>query len=219
MSTIARPKPLFTLRTDELAGRQDELHKLGKTLEELQSTADKTLLFYIAGDGGMGKTRFLQWVYKQYEKREPSSKIFCTSILDLANSILRTDIDLVERIFDDIELQLTALPESLLDSFESYKAIRDRYQLQRSGAAATQASTEVINAFYEGWLPLAQSGYRLIILLDTAELLRFEDDPVRQQFEKYGANMPTSSTKSWLEEVVKDSVETVDRTLPGVLFV
>lgn len=219
MSTIARPKPLFTLRTDELAGRQDELRKLGKTLEELQSTSDKTLLLYIAGDGGMGKTRFLQWVYKQYEKRELSSKIFCTSILDLANSILRTDIDLVERIFDDIELQLTALPESLLDSFESYKAIRDRYQLQRSGAAATQASTEVINAFYEGWLPLAQAGYRLIVLLDTAELLRFEDDPVRQQFEKYGANMPTSSTKSWLEEVVKDSVETVDRTLPGVLFI
>ena len=103
----------------ELAGRDEELHKLKKTLDELQQTADKTLLFYVAGDGGMGKTRLLQWV-----KQQPfSPNTFCTSILDFYNSILRTDVDLVEQIFDDIEERVNKLPKKLSETFNFYKSI------------------------------------------------------------------------------------------------
>lgn len=215
MTSDNRPRPLFTLRTDELAGRDEELQKLKKTLDELQQTPDKTLLFYIAGDGGMGKTRILQWV-----KQQPfSPKTFCTNILDFYNSILRTDVDLVEQIYDDIEEPVSKLPKNLSEGFHFYRDLRDRYRRQEVGATGGQFREKVIEAFYEAWLPLAKADYRLIVLLDTAELLRFEDDAIRKAFEPFGAKEPTASAKLWLEKVVGDSASPNDKTLPGVLFV
>lgn len=215
MTSANRPKPLFTLRTDELAGRHQELRKLQNALAKLQQTADRTLLFYIAGDGGLGKTRLLQWVKQQ----ALPANVFCTNILDLYNSILRTDVDLVEQIYDDIEEQLNRLPKRLNESFTLYKQLRERYHRQDTGATGGQFREKVIDAFFTGWLPLVKAGYRLIVLLDTAELLRFEDDTIRKNFERFGAKEPTASAKRWLEEVVNDDADLVDEKLPGVLFV
>ena len=140
-----RQRPIFTLRTNELAGRSAELAKLRRTLDDLQETADKTLCFYIAGDGGMGKTRLLQWVLDTYDL---PAKTFCTQILDFYNSILRTDIDLVEHIHDNIIPALEAIPDpSLTSGFEDYRILRERFRTQQLGAAGGDTGSQVINAF------------------------------------------------------------------------
>ena len=208
-------QPLFTLRTDEIVGREKELAKLTKVLSELRTTGDRTLFFYIAGDGGMGKTRLLQWV-----KAQPlPSKTFCTTVLDFYHSTLPTDVDLVEQIFDDTEAGIEKLPLDLRWGFERYKVLRNRYHRQEVGATGQQGRVEVIQAFNDAWSPLAKAGYRLVVLLDTAEFLRFEDDEVRAKFDKFGAAMPIASAKQWLEAVMAGASSGKDETLPGVLFI
>ncbi|MEZ4731998.1 MAG: AAA family ATPase [Caldilineaceae bacterium] len=199
-------RPLFTLRTDAVVGRTAEIAKLQQVLADLATTDDQTLLFYIAGDGGMGKTRFLEWVLKEYSLPD---KTLRTQILDFYNSILRTDVDLVEHIYDAIEAALARA--QLLAQFAEYRTLHERFRRQETDAAGGQTGDSVIAAFVKAWTPLAKDGYRLIVLLDTAELLRFEDDPVRQKFD---APQPVASTKRWLLEVVDDNSK-----LPGVLFV
>jgi hypothetical protein len=206
MTPNNRAHPLFTLRTDAIVGRAEEIAKLQQALAELTTTADHTLFFYIAGDGGMGKTRFLQWVLETYQL---PAKTFRTPVLDFYNSILRTDVDLVEHIYDAIEPALNQA--KLADHFADYRTLRERFRRQETDAAGGQSGESVISAFIKGWAPLAAADYRLIILLDTAELLRFEDDPVRHKFD---APQPVASTKRWLIEMVDD-----DNKLPGVLFV
>lgn len=206
MTPTNRLRPLFTLRTDEIVGRAEEKMKLQQVLGDLTQTSDQTLFFYIAGDGGMGKTRFLEWVSNEYGL---PPKTLRTPILDFYNSILRTDVDLVEHIYDAIERELQHA--NLLSHFAEYLTLRDRFRRQETDAAGGQTGESVISAFVKAWTPIAQQGYRLIILLDTAELLRFEDDPVRRKFD---APQPVASTKRWLLEMVDD-----DSKLPGVLFV
>ncbi|MCE7986132.1 MAG: ATP-binding protein [Caldilinea sp. CFX5] len=206
MTPNNRSHPLFTLRTDAIVGRAEEIAKLQQVLADLTTTTDHTLFFYIAGDGGMGKTRFLEWVLNTYS---PPHKTFRTPILDFYNSILRTDVDLVEHIYDAIEPALSQ--EKLTDYFAEYRTLRERFRRQETDAAGGQSGESVISAFVKAWTPLAVAGYRLIILLDTAELLRFEDDPVRHKFD---APQPVASTKRWLLEMVDD-----DSKLLGVLFV
>lgn len=208
MPPMIKQRPLFTLRTSELAGRAEELNKLRTVLSDLHLTADQTLFFYIAGDGGMGKTRLLEWVRDNYEL---PPQTLCTNILDFYNSILRTDLDLVEHIYDDVAPALDKFPAELTADFEKYRTLRERFRRQELGAAGGDSRNEVINAFVAAWTPLAVAGYRLIVLLDTAELLRFEDDPVRKQFK---ALEPVASAKRWLLEMVDD-----DKKLPGVLFI
>lgn len=204
-----RPRPIFTLRTDELAGRGDELAKLERVLQDLQETSDKTLFFYIAGDGGLGKTRLLEWVRDDYQF--PSNTV-CTQILDLYNSILRTNVDLVEHIYDNIAPFLEQIPDKeLTHGFEHYRELRQRFYTQQLSAAGGDIGSRVIDAFVAAWTPLAEHGFRAVVLLDTAELLRFEDDPVRRRF---NALEPVASTKRLLLEMVDD-----DKKLPGVLFV
>ncbi len=200
--------PLFTLRADALIGRGTEQQKLLAALEELQQTSDQTLLFYIAGDGGMGKTRLLEWVRDHYSL---PSKTFCTTILDFYNSRLRTDVDLVEQIYDNLEEQLQNLSKELTKGFADYALLRDRFRRQELGAVGGQTRTQVIKAFVDAWKPLNDAGYRLIVLLDTAELLRFQDDEVRERF---NAPEPVATAKNWIMGVVED-----DHLLPGVLFV
>lgn len=206
MTPNNRSHPLFTLRTNEIVGRADDLAKLQQALADLTTTADHTLFFYIAGDGGMGKTRFLEWVSTLYKLPR---KTLRTPILDFYNSILRTDVDLVEHIYDAIEADLKR--ERLADYFTEYRTLRERFRRQETDAAGGQSGESVISAFVKAWTPVAEAGYRLIILLDTAELLRFEDDPVRRKFD---APQPVASTKRWLLEMVDN-----DNKLPGVLFV
>lgn len=206
MTPNSQLRPLFTLRTNEIVGRADDLAKLQQALAELTMTADQTLFFYIAGDGGMGKTRFLEWIAKEYAL---PPKTLRTPILDFYNSILRTDVDLVEHIYDAIEPELQRT--NLLEYFAEYRKLRERFRRQETDAAGGQTGESVISAFVKAWTPLAEQGYRLIILLDTAELLRFEDDPVRRKFD---APQPVASTKRWLLQMIDD-----DAKLPGVLFV
>ncbi|MFN8495453.1 MAG: ATP-binding protein [Caldilineaceae bacterium] len=208
MTPTIGQRPLFTLRTSDLAGRNEELNKLRTVLRDLQVTGDKTLFFYIAGDGGMGKTRLLEWVRDQYTLPPYTLR---TEILDFYNSILRTDLDLVEHIYDDIARAFDKLPGELTAGFEAYRTLRERFRRQELGAAGGDTRNQVIDAFVTAWTPLAKAGYRLIVLLDTAELLRFEDDPVRKQF---NALEPVASAKRWLVEMVDD-----DKKLPGVLFI
>ncbi|MEZ4709605.1 MAG: hypothetical protein R3A44_20515 [Caldilineaceae bacterium] len=207
MSPQRSLRPLFTLRTDGLIGRNVEQQKLIDALKVLQDTPNQTLLFYIAGDGGMGKTRLLEWA----RDHQLPPKTFCTTILDFYNSLLRTDVDLVERIYDDLVGQLASVPRDLTKGFDDYVKLRDRFRRQELGAMGGQTRTEVIKAFVDAWDPLTAEGYRLVVLLDTAELLRFQDDEVRQRF---NAPMPAATSKDWVMGVVEDN-----KLLPGALFI
>lgn len=203
--------PLFTVRTHELAGRSAEQQTLRAAVEQLYSDDLRTQLFYIAGDGGMGKTRLLEWLEQglshKYSGQE--SPLICTRIIDFYSSHVRISLDLIETIAEDIRVGLDGKYD--VDKiFHDFDSLIRRFRSQQNAAVPSEIRHQVMSAFDTAWKALEQEGCRLVVRLDTAELLRFHDDPVRQRFD---APLPVAASWNWLKRTVEQN------DLPGVLFV
>lgn len=209
MKTSLPKRPLFTLRTDDLAGRLQEQEKLRQALDSLQpgGIGDAgTQLVYITGTGGMGKTRMLEWVSKTAADGE-YTHLICIGIIDFYNSHLRSDVDLVEEIAAQLLQQLDEESKKLFKRFED---THEKYRTQQFAGIETGTRREVMDEFETAWRKLAARGRGLVVLLDTAELLRFDDDHVRAHFNAY---RPTMTARSWLRTAVEEN------RLPRTLFV
>jgi len=203
--------PLFTLRTSALAGRSAEQAKLRACVERLLSARDETRLFTIAGTGGMGKTRLLEWLRDDLSAEFSGQQhpIIFTRIIDFYSSHVRIDLDLIETIAQDIRNALGG--DFNADKiFHDFDNLQQNFRSQQNAGVPGNIRSQVIKAFDAAWRELAARGCRLVVLLDTAELLRFSDDPVRQRFD---ALLPTATAWSWLEYTVRQN------GLPGALFV
>ncbi|MBI3959827.1 MAG: ATP-binding protein [Chloroflexi bacterium] len=203
--------PLFTLRTRALAGRSAEQQKLRAAVEQLRSADDETRLFYIAGAGGMGKTRLLEWLRNELspELTGGNRPVLCTRIIDFYSSHVRIALDLIEAIAQDIRQGLDG-KYNADEIFRDFDDLLQRFRSQQNAGVQSDIRRQMMEAFDAAWRKLAQRGCRLVVLLDTAELLRFHDDPVRARFE---APLPSATAWRWLQRTVERN------DLPGALFV
>ena len=203
--------PLFTLRTRALAGRSAEQQKLRAAVAQLQSADDETRLFYIAGDGGMGKTRLLEWLRDDLsaELTEQDHPIIFTRIIDFYSSHLLIALDLSGAIAQEIRQGLDGKYDDA-EIFRDFDDLQQRFRSQQNASVPSDIRRQMTEALDATWGKLAEQGCRLVVLLDTAELLRFYDDPVRARFE---ATLSTATTWHWLQRTVEQN------ELPGALFV
>ncbi|MBX3054356.1 MAG: ATP-binding protein [Caldilineaceae bacterium] len=203
--------PLFTLRTSALAGRREEQEKLRSAVRALPNAGDETCLFYIAGDGGMGKTRLLEWMKEELftESTRKPSRLLCTDIIDFYSSHVRIALDLVEAIAEDVRAGFGE-DDTSDEIFTEFDNLRQRFRSQRNAGVPGDIRQQVMTAFDAAWRRLAEKGWRLVVRLDTAELLRFHDDPVRKRFD---APLPVATAWGWLRNKIEKN------ELPGVLFV
>lgn len=204
--------PLFTLRTDALAGRGAEQAALRAALEQLRDASAETRLFTIAGAGGMGKTRLLEWLGEEISARSAGQEtplLLCTRIIDFYSSHVRIALDLIEAIAEDVRRGLGDSGRAD-EVFQEYDSLLEKFRSQQNAGVPSDIRRQVMAAFDTAWRELAAQGYRLVVRLDTAELLRFNDDPVRRRFD---APLPAATAWRWLQRTVERN------ELPGALFV
>ncbi|MBI3167645.1 MAG: hypothetical protein HYZ22_04155 [Chloroflexi bacterium] len=157
--------------TPELVGRKKILGIIQKAIE---GKTKKTQVIYITARGGMGKTRLLEEVVKFWNKQNRLQK--------------KTHILIVSRLVDLYHTH-THNPEGLIDEIvESLgkkhfkKYLERRAQLihikYEKGETPSEASKqEMIEVFVKELNELGWKYDKVVLVFDTAEVLRFQKDP------------------------------------------
>ncbi len=194
--------PLFTLKTKALVGREAEIARLQQARFQLADANCPTLLFYIAGRGGMGKTRFLEWV----RDTAPEHAELVTDIIDFYDTAVHTDMTLMERIVESI---IRRAPDDAQHQFDQFLDDMRLYRTQQSAGIGELENIrrQIKDEFVAAWNEVTRSR-PAIILLDTAELLQFQSDEIQKQLQ---LPLPTVYAKTWLTDMVEQNA--LKRTL------
>lgn len=156
-------------RTDQIIGRKEPLKAIYNAIKD----KGRTWLLYFYGPGGIGKTRLLEEVVTK-EGVWDDLTFRSTTILDMYHS----DYQSSDGIRHGIVLGL----EGNGADFQEYHAKRNELEKkQREGTSSGELKRlqeEVERAFHRGYQTLAKT-HRLVICLDTLELMQHESDPVQ----------------------------------------
>lgn len=157
--------------TPELVGRQEILGIINKAIE---NKTKKSQVIYITAKGGMGKTRLLEEVVKFWNKQSRSQKkknILVTSrLLDLYH----THTHNLEGLIDEV---VEVLGKT---NFKDYLNKRAQliYQKHEMGETPSEASKQaMIGSFIKELNELGRKYDKVVLVFDTAEVLRFQNDP------------------------------------------
>lgn len=204
--------PLLTVRVPELIGSayRKHLNKARRTVDALQSrdsTID-TQLLHIAGQGGIGKTFMLHQVRDELRKRP---KLIVTDIIDFYDITLHSNLDLLEQVARNI---IGQCPAEQRRHFEEYERLIAAFRAYQSGRPSPDDRAKIRSAFDDACKQLTEGdGYRVVVLLDTGELLEYHTDAVQRQMREAGLVLAASS-RQWLRQAIAD-----DRLLPYTLVI
>lgn len=194
--------PLFTLRTQEIAGRRDLLARLEQARRKITTADAGTHLFYLIGKGGMGKTRILE---ELRDAQPPLDNQRVTAIIDFYETANHSSINLQEAIVNKLPQD-----ENTKQVFAEYRRQLQSFRnIAASGMGDERQRKRLGEAFLAAWRTYTEQR-SVVILLDTAELLQFQDDEVRA---KLNLPLPEANSKSWLFTAIAEN------KLPRTLFV
>ncbi len=156
-------------RTDQIIGRTTFL----KTIYDAIQNEGHTWLLYFYGPGGIGKTRLLEEITTKNGMWDKLT-FRCTPILDMYHSDYQSSDGVRHSI-------VTGLEEG--GDFQEYHAKRAELEEKLSAGISSgelqRLQLEVEKVFLENYRALAQK-HRLVICLDTMELMQHESDPVQR---------------------------------------
>lgn len=156
-------------RTDQIIGRTTFLETIYKAIQN----EDHTWLLYFYGPGGIGKTRLLEEIVTKNGTWDELA-FRCTPILDMYHSDYQSSDGVRHSI-------VTGLEEK--GDFEEYHAKRvelaEKLSAGSSSGELQRLQREVEKAFLKNYRALARK-HRLMICLDTMELMQYESDPVQK---------------------------------------
>lgn len=154
--------------TPELVGRKEILAQIEQAIRD----GPHSYLIDIAGGGGIGKTRVVNYVL---EKLAPT--------LALALRVAKYPVDLYHTRNHSREGLLENLYTALdgnEQEFSNYHAAKERLQRISDLAELNKQRDAMVNAFLDDLNRIAQQR-RLVFALDTTERLFFESDPIQQR--------------------------------------
>jgi tetratricopeptide (TPR) repeat protein len=157
------------LRQSAFIGRQHILSDIRATLHTLaHNTIREPHVFYLEGDGGIGKTRLLTEVHQQVTTQNIA---YSSNVIDLYHVRYHQPTLLMHTIVQRLQ---GALHEHDPDTptFGTYEDAHRRYINQRGHSDSTvQSREELEQAFLEDYRA-ATEGKRFVLLIDTFEKLR-----------------------------------------------
>lgn len=192
--------------TPELVGRQEILGIIKKTIE---NKSKKSQVVYITARGGMGKTRLLEEVVKFWNKQ---------SHLQKRNNILivKRLVDLYHTHTHNPEGLINEIIESLGNKYFK-KYLDKRAQLTHTkyekGETPSEASRqEMIETFVEELNELAREYDKVVLVFDTAEVMRFQKDPSQKAL---GLTDNLTTVARWLTQWLFSQLRNVTVLMAG----
>jgi len=164
------------LATLELVGRKDIQAKIETAITD-ETTAS---VFYITGEGGIGKTRLVSRFLSYTPPGFP--KPILTGMVDLDDISTNNVEGLVKRIQ---EVLTAGQDETVSSSFSDYlreRQIWEEHRVTKSAGDIKEQWTKMINEFSTGLKKLAEK-YRIVLILDTGERLFHRENPVIKELE------------------------------------
>jgi len=165
--------------TPELVGRDEILNIISKTIEEKNEQAQ---VIYVTAKGGMGKTRLLEEVVKRWgggsgSKSKKKTKLLIVShLIDLYHTHMHSEEGLIAEIVEALD------PDGKL--FVKYAEKRMELTHMKFERGETQPiqglRREMIETFLTELNELGKQYGKIVVVLDTAEVLTYETDRVQK---------------------------------------
>ncbi len=176
---------VFTQRTPRMVGRKAEVERLRKWLH---ARGERHYIYYKAR-GGLGKTRLLQELERMVQ--EAGEKFYYTGIIDLYHTDLHSSSDIERAIVNGLDREGKF--------FAEYRRQRREFELLRERGVDPGVQREMRErlgrAFVKGSNDMALEARKLVISIDTLELLQHESLVVE---EMAGLDAVEARIKPWL---------------------
>lgn len=140
-------------------GRKKELASVTQLLQDGRGK----WLVQILGEGGIGKTRFLERLRDKLQQTKASRDWYCPDIIDFYKVSNQTTFGLLAEIAHQVGA-------GHFKSFDDQRQIyEDVIRNQPDVGLQQEAFHRVANAFFDDWRVLLQTGRRVMLLFDTCE--------------------------------------------------
>ena len=172
-------------------------------LEEIRQAihGEGTRVFYIRGDGGMGKTCLLRAVLRRCQRgglwhRENLIAPSETSLVDLYHTVHHTQEGLAHALRHSLPA-----PDGAFSRFdEAYdKWEKGKYNLAGMFKELSNLQARIGEAFVEDLNALAEQGHRPVLVLDTAERLLYGEDDIQRRL---GLAPERTEALKWLLQIL-----------------
>jgi len=171
--------------TPELVGREEELKQIEKAIRD----TSQSYIVYITGEGGIGKTRLVKHVLEH--PPDGLSLAVASELIDLYHTSTHT----VEGLVDAIQKNISP-GESGFERYREGRKKLDEYSIRAPDRIEEiyEQRAATIKAFLDEFNELADQ-HRIVLALDTAEKLFFQEDPAAQQL---GLTAERPAILNWL---------------------
>jgi len=158
--------------TPELVGRKEILGLINRAIE---SKNKKTQVIYITARGGMGKTRLLEEVVKFWNRQSriqnDGAKILTVShLVDLYHTHTHNPEGLIDEI-------VVCLGKKHFKKYFEKRAELIHTKSQKGETPSETSWEEMLKAFIAELNELGRKYDKVVLVFDTAEVLRFQKDP------------------------------------------
>jgi tetratricopeptide (TPR) repeat protein len=189
MSSNNLPESPLSPRTDKIVGRKKEMATIKRAIRD---TGSRRILYFVAG-GGMGKTRLLE------EVGQIQKPILCPPIIDLYHQQNHSPGGLRQAIIE-------GLGTSSFPRYEKQRALfEQKREIGQGGKSLEDLRTELDTIFVEEYNQVA-ARKRIVLRVDTMELLQYEDDSVQKTCLVDDVN---TVIKNWLLRIIPKLKNTV----------
>lgn len=196
--------------TPEPVNREKILNEIHQALE-----GSGTRIFYLTGDGGIGKTYLLREVLKRVGPGgiwHRSDLLAMSDVVDFYHTVTHTPAGLVQALRE-------ALVGAPSDAFARYDETYNRFQRNKYDLAGEHSllndlqklQNQMLDAFV-GDLNTLSKGSRLVLALDTTERLLYGSDPIHQRL---GLEEERVEVLRWLLEGLLGQVQNAVVLLAG----
>ena len=192
--------------TPELVGRKEILEIIKKSIE---NKIKKTHVVYITAKGGMGKTRLLEEVVKLWNKQSRSRRkpniLVASRLVDLYHT---QNHNLEGLIYEIVEV----LGKKYFKKYLKKRAQLIHTKYEEGETPSETSKQEMINSFVEELNELGRTYNKVVLVFDTAEVLRFQKDPSQKAL---GLNDNLTTVARWLIRELLSQLRNVTVLIAG----
>lgn len=180
--------------TPELVGRRKILGIIENAIE---SKNKKVQVIYITAIGGMGKTRLLEEVVKLWNRRSRAQKEAKILIVSHLVDLYHTHTHDPEGLMDEI---VNVLGKKHFKKYLEQRAALIHMKYEKGETPSDALKQEMIDTFVDELNLLGQKYDKVVLVFDTAEVLRYQKDPSQTVL---GLMDSLTTTALWMMQLIK----------------